>query len=803
MHLADLERDLEISAIDGGIEAYKDNVEGRQPSELSPSRRYIAKGMDTLVPAIKKVQEEWLQGEPLVNSRLWGQFLCGLPAEKLALCTLSILYNYADADTSYTEVAGLVGRSAEQLRVFEEMRRGDNQYFHKALAHIPKMTPNRFRLMKRNYKFPMAKMPHNCVLSSGAKLLELAIEHTDMFEYRAYMSRGQRHTRIILHPAIREAIEEAHDDASLLTPLYRPMVIRPVDWTTETDGGYLLMETHAVRSSVPGGSTIPSASRDKQLAPLYRCLNTLQGTKWKIEEENLKLLSYIMESGGGRAGVPKVDRIKLIPRPADFETNHASKVAWLRDTTLIHKHNAKVVSKRRLIKSQIDIATLYLKLCNENPAVTGIYYVWDACFRYRVYPRATQLSPQASDTGRGLLTFAEGVPLGEHGYKWLSVGLANAIGEDKMSFAKRVAYVESRRKEITQWVSDPQVYTGWMEIDEPFQGLSLAREWVEAHEYEGGTENYVSHSVISMDGTCNGLQHFSAVGRDLAGGTYTNLLDAEDPDSVYNIVAEAAAEIVDADCRIMPRFDDDGDLTPCFAWKGNVDKGVTKTPTMTTYYGVTSFGIIEQLYEAVRKRGGLEGHSGKNMRYMLTTVQTAIHETVSSASDIMGWLRKVAVMCAAANKPITWYGPNGLPVTQDYPNFAERSIYTVFHRMYWRDPEQRDKKEPMSRAKNSNGLPPNFVHNLDATHMMMVLEKALAIGITQFRMIHDSFGVHAGHVESFRPLITEAFVELHRTNLLEKFAQDISQVLGKKLPPIPEQGQLNIEDVLKSTYLFC
>lgn len=806
MHPADIERDLEVRAIDHGIEAYQKNIEGRDPADLTPERRYIARGMDTLVPAIETLQKEWLGGAALAGSTLWGQFLCGLDARKLALMTLSSLYNYAAQDVSYTSVAHLTGNAVRQLRMFEQIKAGDNRYFHKAMAHIPRMTPNRLRLLKRNYSQPMKTMTHKQALGTGAKLIELAIEHTDMFHYLAFRQGGKQQRRIALRDEIRAAIEAHHEDSSLLAPAVHPMVIPPVDRTSEHDGGYLLIPTVAIKQPDGPSRNRLVAERADKIQPLLDTINQLQRTKWEIDRENLDLLKHIFYTGGDRAGVPCMEKKRIAPKPADYDTNKESKMAWLRDAARAHQHNAKLAGQRRLVKSQIDMASYMLTLTDDNPDITGLYYVWEACFRHRVYPKATAVSPQSSDTGRGLLKFKEGVPLGEHGYYWLSVGLAGAIGHDDVNFADRVRYVESRAREIEQWVSDPTIFTGWMDMDEPFQGMIMAREWVACRAAPDRT-TFVSHACIPMDGTCNGLQHYSALGRDIAGATYTNLLPSHDPQSFYDVVTAAVVDLIEEDCRESERYalDREGQpyLNPCFAWRGRVVKKTVKVPAMTNYYGVTAFGMIDQLHAHVEKAGALEGHAGHNMRYMKDKINEALEEVVGSAGEIMSWMRRMAALCAKADKPVTWTSPMGIPVTQEYPNFAESSIQTVFHRMYWRDPFKRDKKRPMSVFKNANGMPPNYIHNIDACHMMLVVRKATALGITQFRMIHDSFAVHAGHMQAFKPLINEAFVEIHRQPLLGNLHADICKVVGEDVEKPPQPGHLNIEDVLRSPHLFC
>ena len=55
-----------------------------------------------------------------------------------------------------------------------------------------------------------------------------------------------------------------------------------------------------------------------------------------------------------------------------------------------------------------------------------------------------------------------------------------------------------------------------MEKEDPWQFLAACIEFANALR-SGNPEDYVSHLPIHQDGTCNGLQHYSALGRDTLG----------------------------------------------------------------------------------------------------------------------------------------------------------------------------------------------------------------------------------------------------------------------------------------------
>ena len=53
----------------------------------------------------------------------------------------------------------------------------------------------------------------------------------------------------------------------------------------------------------------------------------------------------------------------------------------------------------------------------------------------------------------------------------------------------------------------------WKGGSEPWQILLVCMEIASAIR-SGDPENYVSHIAIHMDGSCNGLQHYAAMGQD-------------------------------------------------------------------------------------------------------------------------------------------------------------------------------------------------------------------------------------------------------------------------------------------------
>jgi Autographiviridae RNA polymerase len=152
------------------------------------------------------------------------------------------------------------------------------------------------------------------------------------------------------------------------------------------------------------------------------------------------------------------------------------------------------------------------------------------------------LNPQGDDVNRALVTFANGKPIttDEQG-SWLAIHGANCYGIDKVSFVERVRWVERNERMILASAADPLENLDWSKADEPWQFLAFCFEWA-AFQREGF--GFASSLPVRMDGTCNGLQHFSALLRDEKGGAAVNLIASEAPQDIYQHVADRVVEIL-------------------------------------------------------------------------------------------------------------------------------------------------------------------------------------------------------------------------------------------------------------------
>lgn len=111
--------------------------------------------------------------------------------------------------------------------------------------------------------------------------------------------------------------------------------------------------------------------------------------------------------------------------------------------------------------------------------------------------------------------------------------------------------------------------------------------------------------------------------------------------------------------------------------------------------------------------------------------------------------------------------------------------------------KEMDKQIKELTNKIKTGLVPNFIHSFDAVHMQMVILELNKRGIEDIWSVHDSFGVHACHVEDMREIVKQTFVELHREPLdkhIENIVKLNSDILKSDDEQINQEGNDKIQN---------
>lgn len=405
-----------------------------------------------------------------------------------------------------------------------------------------------------------------------------------------------------------------------------------------------------------------------------------------------------------------------------------------------------------------------------------------------------------------MLRFAKGKPLGPDGFKWLKIHLINLTGTMKRkSLDERAAYAEQIMHNILDSADNPLGgQKWWTTSDEPWQTLACCMEIRDIIRSGIDPCDYVSTFPVHQDGSCNGLQHYAALGRDLEGARSVNLEANPMPSDVYSDVAALVELERQEDVR--------NGVEIAKLLEGRVGRKVVKTTVMTYVYGVTVYGAKLQIFKNIKDLKDFpEEQRWKASLYLTEKVFSSIQKMFKSTKSIQDWLTQISIgVSRNLNLPVEWVTPLNLPVIQPY---ISKDMQT--------EPIDGATIKPrlkVNTLKQKNGFPPNFVHSLDSSHMMLTALFVEREGLT-FVSVHDSFWTHPRDIDLMNRVCREQFVNLHSQDLLQDLSAFLQQNysfsasdrqrsqekmldLVQLFRQVPQKGDFQLENVLNSTYFF-
>jgi len=111
-----------------------------------------------------------------------------------------------------------------------------------------------------------------------------------------------------------------------------------------------------------------------------------------------------------------------------------------------------------------------------------------------------------------------------------------------------------------------------------------------------------------------------------------------------------------------------------------------------------------------------------------------------------------------------------MPVVQPYRTSKAKTINTYLQRLSLSEPHQSD---PVSKRKQLQGFPPNFIHSLDATHMLLSALRCDELGLA-FAAVHDSFWTHASDIEVMNGVLRDSFIRIHSEDVVGRLAAEFA-----------------------------
>uniref|UniRef100_T1JHH9 DNA-directed RNA polymerase n=1 Tax=Strigamia maritima TaxID=126957 RepID=T1JHH9_STRMM len=571
------------------------------------------------------------------------------------------------------------------------------------------------------------------------------------------------------------------DGTYCMQTTYLPMLCPPIPWTSVSSGGFLINHTYSsyvfLRGTLASQHELLKGTNKQDLFPYFDSVNHITDTPWLINKQVLKTAIEVFK--------------RWNPSSEPVELNAEKKRLA---TLLLGVRRGKQQSETSVldIKHKFSVA---IDLCGKV-----FWFPHSIDFRGRMYPIATYFSYQMTDVDRGLLLFAKGEPLGKDGLDWLKIHLTNSSGGKKRcSLKEKIEYCDEMLPEIMDSADNPLEGNGWWQkCSNPWQTLASCIELTSALR-SPDPHAYVSHFPVHQDGSCNGLQHYAALARDLEAAKHVNLEPHDVPRDFYTRISTELEEARKKDA-------DNGNQVAMFL-DGLINRQFIKMPVMAMIYGTSRSGHLP----IVKQLNDISEFSVPQQRiaadYLAEKIQPIFETWFTSVKGVTNWFSKSGNLISHIHeKPVEWVTPIGLPVCQPY--FVPGRRFRV---------ERVIPTKESNTLKQSQSFSSNFIHSLDATHLILTNLYCQRRGIP-FVSIHDSYWTHSSRINEMNKICREQFVALHSEPLLENLSEHLKQrfcrqvfldneeyksdieALKQILSKVPDKGSFDLSKVLESTF---
>ena len=656
----------------------------------------------------------------------------------------------------------------------------------------------------------------------GVSLFETVVDALPFVHVEYLYENGEKRIIYSLDPKVLEDIKFIIN--RFISEGYYPMPIteKPTDWEFIGDkliGGYNTMKSDLIRSSkVAMPNSIFDPSSLKGTEPI-RALNKIQSVAYRINKNNLERLQNDLKlpkapdipdgfKQWGKDWFEYKEDKKIFEqfggdepkKPEVSEKDHESFVHYMSDKKKyisdIGKYNTNILS--------VQIAQ---DLVDEE----RIYFPHNFDYRGRMYPIPIGLSPQGNDVAKGLLEFADPVELTQYGVVECVSYLASVYGYDKENW-------DTRYKLGLELMQDPE--TSYKNAEEPYV---FAQIWDLIWQVNSG--NRMSRVAIAIDGSCNGLQHMSAITLDKDGGKNVNVSNHKNRYDIYSIIANKSVDIMEEklsyynkvgigdekeelELQLLPELID--------IMKGDKSRKIAKRPVMINPYGGSFNGYKGYVLESLKEYYPVHGNQ-RSAGVLTKYINEAMRQNLKGGNLYKKWVSSAFKNVADSIKSHTegsiyFRTPDGFVVRNLQYEVKSKTfdIKSLVDRTGARKIKLQRVTDKINARKISTAIQPNIIHSLDATHLRMSALKMVDNGLEQLWFIHDSFATNPNDIGMLNKYTRETFVELYHPDSdkhpLKFIYEDLEAQLGtieRDFPTFQGDDRMSVEDVLENEFFFA
>lgn len=582
-------------------------------------------------------------------------------------------------------------------------------------------------------------LPLKRQLQLGTRMLSVIPGFTTGYDERNHIIiEGTEETK-------EKLVDQAQEIAELF-PKLKPMIVKPKQWEKgESEGGYLSIRKPLISQR---HKTCKNPS-----TKVLSAINKMQNTSFKVNKKVLEVANAL--------GVEEV-------KPEKKKRGEKAKAFKLR---------------LRAIDSVNSDSHKILGIANEYSEYPEFWFTTYADYRLRLYYAQHYFNGQGNDLSRGLMQFSTGKTLSsEKAKRWFLINIANLAGKDKLLLKERVKWVKRNHDKILNWAKNPVEDQGWRsgaiaKDGKPWQFLQSCFEYAE---YVEKGSSFLNYQPIALDAVCSGIQFWSGLLRDQDGAQSVAMMPGDVISDIYSDVMAKGIEAMTED--------EFNEFSKEWLRSNLLTRKLYKTPTMTICYSAGKRAFTKYVRD-FSKEFMFKDREGA-IKYMVDNLMESINAVVKVQRG-MDFLQE----CVRSKGGVNYTSYLGGNIVHAplviYKDIVECRVNGQRFQMVLAR-----KGDKVDDRKILTAIAPNFIHNLDATLMQMVVNACPTIN--SWLLCHDSYATHADDIPEMAQQCRKCFVELLSQPLLERFRESMKA----QEVPLPEKGTYDLKNVLKAPYFF-
>lgn len=633
------------------------------------------------------------------------------------------------------------------------------------------------------------------VIKSGANLLE---------QKKLWNKRIDRYPSYYIS-FTREVFDIIMDKSFIPTTLalYPPMIVSPKDWTSFNSGGYYTVDFPFIRFK---HFALKKKMIGDDLSKAMGVINKLQHTAWRNNSRVVDIIKYVYDLNLIDPKSPPTLPNLYGGIPVSTPSNIKELMDWKiynENPTPAEKKEWVIWNKRREhIQIGLDgehgrrlLHLMTMGVVYKMKKYSKFYFPHSLDYRGRVYPLVDFFNPQSKGYVKAMLEFADGQILDDVGVYWLKVHTANTYGMDKEPFSDRIKWVDDNMEMILSVARSPLLHkSSWVWSDSPYEFLAAC---MACEDYTNGKE---VHLPIQLDAVNSGVQMYSGLLRDKSGAQSTCVIGDVRSDLYAEVAAAVEYKLINKQYPAYFTYTDKEDKEVVVSTSeeatsmiGNFTRKMTKPNVMTVPYSVSMRGMSQQNWDIMNEMT----LSGKNFwkgdawvvnKIWTQLVHESIFDIVKGARAGQEYLKEVA---RGLTDVAMWHTPiYNIPVIQPAYKSILRRVRTLLGTL-----TIVERTTDLKKQKQLSSIAANFIHSIDATILMYVVEHSTkSIGT-----IHDCFLVHPNQGDEVRMLYKEGYVRVMEADPLKMFQKELDP---KRKVEIPYVGDLDLQEVYDSSYII-